>query len=55
MRNKENNFPGKHKFDGEPRAKSEYASTRANGTINTHPGERMRASSTRKGDTPELF
>lgn len=55
LRNKVSNFPGKHKFDGEPRAKSEYASKRANGTTNTHPQERMRASSSREGDTPELF
>jgi small acid-soluble spore protein K (minor) len=57
MRNKVTNFPDQHsnKFEGEPRAKAEYASKRADGTINTHPQERMRASAVREGDTPELF
>jgi small acid-soluble spore protein K (minor) len=57
MRNKETNFPNQNnnKLEGEPRAKAEYASKRADGTINTHPQERMRASSTRAEDTPELF
>ena len=36
------------KLEGEPRAKSEFASKRADGTINTHPQERMHASSHRK-------
>lgn len=57
MRNKVKNFPiqNGNKFEGEPRAKAEYASIRADGTINTHPQERMRASGAREGDTPELF
>jgi small acid-soluble spore protein K (minor) len=57
MRNKVTNFPNQNnnKFEGEPRAKAEFASIRADGTINTHPQERMRASNTREGDTPELF
>lgn len=57
MRNKVTNFPNQNnnKLEGEPRAKAEYASKRADGTINTHPQERMRASSSREGDTPELF
>ncbi|MCM2533867.1 small, acid-soluble spore protein K [Neobacillus ginsengisoli] len=57
MRNKATNFPNQNnnKFEGEPRAKAEYASKRANGTINTHPQERMRASGQRENDTPELF
>lgn len=52
MRNKEKGFPypGDNKLEGEPRAKSEYASKRADGTINTHPQERMRASG--KRDNP---
>ena len=36
------------KLEGEPRAKAEFASKRANGTINTQPQERMHASSHRK-------
>lgn len=50
LRNKAKNFPYDHdnRFEGEPRAKAEYASKRANGTINTNPQERMRASSERK-------
>lgn len=50
MRNKETNFPNQHgmKIEGEPRAKAEFASKRADGTINTHPQERMRASSQRE-------
>ncbi|WP_125010525.1 small, acid-soluble spore protein K [Parageobacillus thermoglucosidasius] len=49
MRNKEHNFPNQNnnKFEGEPRAKAEYASKRANGTTNTHPQERMHASGKR--------
>ncbi|ABO65843.1 small acid-soluble spore protein-like protein [Geobacillus thermodenitrificans NG80-2] len=49
VRNKEHNFPNQNnnKFEGEPRAKSEYASKRADGTTNTHPQERMRASGER--------
>lgn len=44
MRNKEKGFPNRMSFDGEPRAKPEYASKRANGTINDHPQERMNSS-----------
>ncbi len=49
MRNKDSGFPNQEsqKFEGEPRAKAEYASKRANGTINTHPQERMHASGER--------
>ncbi|MCP3761723.1 small, acid-soluble spore protein K [Domibacillus sp. A3M-37] len=32
---------------GKARAKAEYASKRADGTINTHPQERMKASTDR--------
>ncbi|MDF1508111.1 small, acid-soluble spore protein K [Robertmurraya sp. DFI.2.37] len=57
MRNKAKGFPyeNQNKFEGEPRAKAEYASKRANGTTNTHPQERMRASNNRNSDTSELF
>ncbi|MFK4998262.1 small, acid-soluble spore protein K [Bacillus sp. N9] len=50
MRNKAKDFPygNKNKFEGEPRAKAEYASKRADGTMNTHPQERMRASGARE-------
>ncbi|MEJ9212608.1 small, acid-soluble spore protein K [Bacillus smithii] len=50
MRNKAKNFPNlnSHKFEDEPRAKAEYASKRADGTINTHPQERMQASGQRE-------
>ncbi|WP_062105453.1 small, acid-soluble spore protein K [Bacillus niameyensis] len=50
MRNKAKDFPygNDSKFNGEPRAKSEYSPMRPNGTINTHPQERMRASGARK-------
>lgn len=53
MRNKAKNFPNQNgnKFEGEPRAKAEYASKRADGSINTHPQERMRASNQRVSDT----
>ncbi|RDU35934.1 small, acid-soluble spore protein K [Neobacillus piezotolerans] len=52
MRNKAKGFPygNDNKFEGEPRAKAEYASKRADGTINTHPQERMKASSQRDPD-----
>ncbi|PLR95396.1 small, acid-soluble spore protein K [Bacillus sp. T33-2] len=55
MRNKATNFPYPHdnKFQGEPRAKPEFASKRADGTINTHPQERMYASSHRDVETTE--
>lgn len=57
MRNKVTNFPNQvgNKFEGEPRAKAEYASKRADGTINTHPQERMRASNNRESDTTEIL
>jgi small acid-soluble spore protein K (minor) len=53
MRNKTTGFPNmnNNKFEGEPRAKAEYASKRANGTINTHPQERMASSGKRKQDS----
>ncbi|MDF2858077.1 MAG: sspK [Neobacillus sp.] len=53
MRNKAKNFPNQNnnKLEGEPRAKAEYASRRADGTINTHPQERMRASGQRDFNT----
>ncbi|PKR84516.1 small, acid-soluble spore protein K [Heyndrickxia camelliae] len=53
MRNKAKGFPYGHdnKFEGEPRAKAEFASRRADGTINTHPQERMHASGDRKSDS----
>ncbi|HZG71244.1 MAG TPA: small, acid-soluble spore protein K [Chondromyces sp.] len=56
MRNKEKGFPIIHgnRIEGEPRAKAEYASKRANGTINTHPQERMHASGDRDKDTPDF-
>lgn len=49
LRNKERGFPNQenNKFQGEPRAKAEFASKRANGSINTHPQERMKASNER--------
>ncbi|MFS0784681.1 small, acid-soluble spore protein K [Bacillus sp. 1P06AnD] len=50
MRNKAKNFPEVNRFSGEPRAKAEYASKRADGSINTHPQERMYASSHRVKD-----
>ena len=50
MRNKAKNFPLNNHFDGTPRAKAEYASKRADGSTNTHPQERMHASSHRDQD-----
>lgn len=47
LRNKAKDFPQRISFDGEPRAKPAYASKRADGTINTKPQERMRASNKR--------
>lgn len=49
MRNKAKDFPynNENKFEGEPRAKAEYAPMRADGTINTNPQGRMRASGNR--------
>ncbi|WP_342429934.1 small, acid-soluble spore protein K [Neobacillus sp. FSL H8-0543] len=57
MRNKAKNFPNQNnnKLEGEPRAKAEYASTRADGTINTHPQERMRASGERENNTASEY
>ncbi|MGP3779949.1 small, acid-soluble spore protein K [Bacillus sp. 4A_MP3] len=48
-RNKAKGFPNQNnnKFEGEPRAKDDYASKRADGSINSHPQERMRASGRR--------
>jgi small acid-soluble spore protein K (minor) len=53
MRNKVTGFTNQsgNKFEGEPRAKAEYASKRADGTTNTHPQERMRASGKRENDS----
>lgn len=53
MRNKATNFSNQNsnKFEGEPRAKAEYASKRADGTTNTHPQERMHASGERENDS----
>lgn len=50
VRNKAKDFPleNVNRFEGEPRAKAEYASKRADGTINTEPQERMRASGARE-------
>lgn len=57
MRNKAANFPNQsnNKFEGEPRAKAEFASKRADGSTNTHPQERMRASGERDKDSLGLF
>ncbi len=44
MRNKEKGFPNRMSFDGEPRAKEEYSSKRADGSIRDHPQERMNQS-----------
>lgn len=50
MRNKAKDFPygNNNRFEGEPRAKARYASTRADGSINTRPQERMHASGQRE-------
>ncbi|MGG3737290.1 small, acid-soluble spore protein K [Aeribacillus pallidus] len=55
MRNKAKKFPNKdvNRFEGEPQAKEAFASRRANGTINTHPQERMHASGQRAEDPEE--
>jgi small acid-soluble spore protein K (minor) len=52
LRNKAKGFPYEHdnKFNGEPRAKPEYASKRADGTTNTRPQERMHASGERDSE-----
>ncbi|MGJ7918939.1 small, acid-soluble spore protein K [Neobacillus sp. LXY-4] len=57
MRNKVQGFPNQNniKLEGEPRAKAEYASRRADGSINTHPQERMNASSHRENETPDFL
>jgi len=57
MRNKDSNFPNQNnnKLEGEPRAKAEYASRRADGTINTHPQERMRASGERENEKTDVI
>ncbi|ASB87628.1 small, acid-soluble spore protein K [Bacillus sonorensis] len=49
MRNKARGFPNmnNNKFEGEPRAKDDFASKRPDGSTNTHPQERMRASGKR--------
>jgi small acid-soluble spore protein K (minor) len=49
VRNKSENFPAPMKID-EPRAKAEFASTRANGSINTEPRERMHRSNQENGE-----
>jgi small acid-soluble spore protein K (minor) len=54
MRNKAKNFPNSN-GNGEPRAKAAYASKRADGTTNTHPQERMHASSNRGANSNEDF
>ncbi|OKL36272.1 small, acid-soluble spore protein K [Domibacillus mangrovi] len=53
MRNKAKNFSitSMKGEAGKARAKPEFASKRADGTINTHPQERMRASNQRATDT----
>lgn len=53
LRNKAKDFPYKNdnKFEGEPRAKAEYSPMRADGTINTNPQGRMRASGNRQGNS----
>lgn len=55
VRNKAKDFPygNENKFNGEPRAKPEYSPMRADGTINTRPQERMRASGARDDGTNE--
>jgi small acid-soluble spore protein K (minor) len=52
MRNNATNFPNQNnnKFEGEPDVHAEFSSKRADGTTNTHPQERMRASGERKND-----
>ncbi|QPC45777.1 small, acid-soluble spore protein K [Mangrovibacillus cuniculi] len=53
MRNKAKNFTNfqNNKFEGEGRAKDEFNSKRADGSINTHPQERMKASNQREDDS----
>ncbi|MDL4841869.1 small, acid-soluble spore protein K [Aquibacillus rhizosphaerae] len=48
MRNKKYGFPvDRPHMDGLPRARAEYSSKRADGSINTQPQERMQKSSKR--------
>ncbi|MBD7939502.1 MULTISPECIES: small, acid-soluble spore protein K [Cytobacillus] len=56
MRNKAAHFPNQNhnKFDGEPRAKAAFASKRADGTTQTQPQERMKASSNRNSNTTDF-
>lgn len=46
VRNKESGFPNQKdiKLEGMPPAQARFSSKRADGTINTHPQERMHAS-----------
>ncbi|MGD7009745.1 small, acid-soluble spore protein K [Metabacillus sp. 84] len=48
LRNKAKDFPIAARSEGEARAKGAYASKRADGSINDHPQERMRASGQRE-------
>ncbi|RFU68156.1 small, acid-soluble spore protein K [Peribacillus saganii] len=43
-----NKYPLENENDFRPRSKPEYASKRADGTINTNPQERMHASNERE-------
>lgn len=49
VRNKAKNFPAfkNNDYVGPARAQAKHASKRADGTINTHPQERMHASNER--------
>lgn len=55
MRNKAKNFPATSMKGeaGKGRAKAEFASKRADGTINTHPQGRMAASGNRSNGEEE--
>ncbi|MEK4564225.1 small, acid-soluble spore protein K [Alkalicoccobacillus gibsonii] len=46
MRNKASHFPGRISLSGEPKAKPEFSSKRADGTIADRPQERMFRSNT---------
>ncbi|WP_409304397.1 small, acid-soluble spore protein K [Peribacillus sp. SCS-155] len=50
MRNKAHDFPypENHRIQGMPRARAEYASKRADGSINTNPKGRMSESTKRQ-------
>lgn len=50
VRNKQQGFPPRKSFDGEPNAKPEYSSKRANRSINTNPKQRMRRSNHEHGE-----